>query len=99
MESLVSRFVFLKTRALTETKGPNLTHTPHDHRLAALIPWSADSPGFAAQLLLLKENQVLDRVSGFPGLHWIYLLQATHPAPPDRCILVPASSKQNRQAS
>lgn len=33
-------------------KRPKLTQTPHAHRLATLIPRLADSPMFAAQLLL-----------------------------------------------
>lgn len=81
MEGLVSRFVFLKTRVLKQTKGPNL-HKPHmltDWQL--LIPSLADSSGFAAQLLLLREAQAPSEIRGFPGLHLTHLSQATQPWP------------------
>lgn len=80
MEGLVSRFVFLKTKMLKETKGPNL-HKPHMLTDWQLIPRHVDSPGFAAQLLLLR---------GSPGtwqdkrISWLLtepLSQATHHCP------------------
>lgn len=43
-----------------------------------LIPRHADSPGFAAQLLLLREASVPREVRQFPGLHVSHLPQATH---------------------
>lgn len=70
-----------KDYSAKRNKRPKLIQTPHAHRLAALIPRHADSPGFAAQLLLQREAQVPGRVRGFPGLCLTHLPQATHPHP------------------
>lgn len=85
MEGLVSRFVFLKTRALKETKGPKLTQTPHAHRLATLIPRLADSPELAVQLLLQREAHV-SKIRGFPDLWLTHLPQPLTPAPPGQML-------------
>lgn len=81
-------------------KRPKLTQTPHAHRLATLIPRLADSPMFAAQLLL-QEAQHPGEVRGFPARHLTHLpTQASHPTPTGQMLqykqLPPKPGKQVR---
>lgn len=73
-------------------KRPKLTQTPHAHRLATLIPRLADSPMFAAQLLL-QEAQHPGEVRGFPALHLTHLPRPLTSPRLDRCFSTAAPSE------